>query len=190
MDPTRAVARKAFLVGATFEGALIVVAFVGAFITQTPLLTQLRGTWQDVVAALIVTAAMIPFAFLTRAARSGPLARIREIIEQHLVPLFGNCTWDELLALALLAGVGEELLFRGWLQVWLTGYMGPIGALVTASVLFGAVHAVTRAYAVLATLIGALLGALLIWSDGVLAPILVHALYDFVALLVLLRRRP
>ncbi len=190
MQSDREVARRAFLVGAVFEGGLVVTAFALAALTGTRLLPLLQGGWTDIALALGVTAVLLPLPFITARARSGPIAEVRQVIDEYLLPLFGKCTWDELLAISVLAGLGEEILFRGWLQTWLAESLGPLGALAAASVAFGMVHAVTRWYAVMATVIGALLGALLLWTENLIAPILVHALYDFVALLVLLRRTP
>ncbi|MEC7377933.1 MAG: CPBP family intramembrane glutamic endopeptidase, partial [Pseudomonadota bacterium] len=48
-----------------------------------------------------------------------------------------------LVLLSVLAGVGEELLFRGAVQGWLVAHTGPVTALLAASVLFGLVHYVS-----------------------------------------------
>jgi hypothetical protein len=42
-------------------------------------------------------------------------------------------------------------------------------------------------YAILAALIGLYLGLLLIWTGNLLAPAVAHGLYDFIALLYLVR---
>jgi len=60
---------------------------------------------------------------------------------------------------------------------------------ILASVLFGVVHSITPTYAVVAALVGAYLGWLWLWRDNLLAPIVTHAVYDFVALAYLTRRR-
>ena len=51
-----------------------------------------------------------------------------------------------------------------------------------ASLLFGIAHAITPAYLVLAALIGEYLGGLWLWTGNLLAPIIAHAGYDFIAL--------
>ena len=86
---------------------------------------------------------------------------------------------------AAAAGIGEELLFRGFLQSWLAGVFGTVWpALLVATVAFGAVHWVSAVYFAYATLLGAVLG-LIFWMTGdLLAPVLCHAVYDVVALLV------
>src|SRR5262249_54526611 len=65
-------------------------------------------------------------------------------------------------------------------------HAGPWLGLAAASVLFGLLHAVTPTYAVLATLMGGYLGGLWMATGNILAPIIVHALYDFVVLYYLL----
>ena len=93
--------------------------------------------------------------------------------------------------ISLFAGAGEEMLFRGLIQAgldeWMTGPAGAWIALAVASLLFGLAHMVSATYAVVAALIGAYLGALLIATDNLLAPIVAHGLYDFVALIYLVR---
>ncbi|HEV3237849.1 MAG TPA: CPBP family intramembrane glutamic endopeptidase, partial [Gemmataceae bacterium] len=84
-------------------------------------------------------------------------------------------------------GIGEEMLFRGFTQAALATWLGIWWALVLASVLFGLLHAITLTYAVLASLAGAYLGLVWIATDNLLAVIVAHALYDFVALTYLLR---
>ncbi len=64
-----------------------------------------------------------------------------------------------LLALAVAAGVGEEALFRGLLQTALGERLGPVAAVGLVGALFGAAHAISIAYGVMATALGLYLGA-------------------------------
>jgi membrane protease YdiL (CAAX protease family) len=117
-----------------------------------------------------------------------PLELLRREIEQVLVPLFAECSLLELALIAAVAGLGEEMLFRGVFQTHLTDLWNPWLALAVASTAFGLLHLVTPTYALLAGLVGAYLGCLLILGDNLLLPISVHSLYDFVALTFLVRR--
>lgn len=89
---------------------------------------------------------------------------------------------------ALIAGFGEELLFRGVVQSSLAGWAGPWVALVLASVVFGLLHALSRAYFVLATIMGLYLGAIYQVTGNLMVASLVHAFYDWVALEMVLSR--
>lgn len=91
------------------------------------------------------------------------------------------------MALSLLAGVGEELLFRGAVQGWLSLHLGPGPALLLASLLFGLVHFVSLAYCVVATGLGVVLGTAYLWSGSLGLVMAWHALYDLLALYCLLR---
>jgi uncharacterized protein len=119
--------------------------------------------------------------------RWAPIARLVDFVDEHLRPLFLGCSMSRLLILALLAGLAEEALFRGVVQAGLSRWLSPGGGLIAASLVFGLVHFLTLSYAVLATLVGLYLGTLLLVSGNLLVPIVVHALYDFIALIVLLR---
>ena len=82
--------------------------------------------------------------------------------------------------ISVLAGLGEELVFRGVLQ--------EKGGLVLAAVLFGLFHFVSFAYFAVATFLGIYLGSVYIWTGHhFLSPVIIHVLYDFV-FLILMRR--
>jgi len=82
------------------------------------------------------------------------------------------------------------LMFRGVLQTGIAQWTTPIAGLVAASLIFGALHAVTRLYFALTTLVGLFLGWLLMEFHDLTIPIVAHGLYDFVALLYLTRNSP
>ena len=110
------------------------------------------------------------------------LARLRGVIENTVTPLFAGCPVWGIALISILAGVGEEALFRGVLQTYFAGHVGVVPALLVTSSLFGLLHPVTAVYAVMAGLVGLYLGVLAVWHDNLLVPMVVHALYDFVAL--------
>jgi uncharacterized protein len=119
-----------------------------------------------------------------------PATRLVALVTEKLGPLFRGASVPELAVLALLAGVGEEALFRGVLQDAFATWL-PIGiALTLGGLVFGAAHWISPAYAVVAGIVGLYLGSLYLVTQNLLAPIVTHALYDFVALLVLARLKP
>jgi CAAX protease family protein len=119
-----------------------------------------------------------------------PAARLVAMARDKLGPLFRGATFPELALLAVLAGVGEEALFRGVIQEALYGPLPSWPAVIVAGLLFGIVHWVSAAYAALASVAGIYLGALYLLTGNLLAPIVTHALYDFAALFILARLKP
>ncbi len=112
----------------------------------------------------------------------GPLAKVKEFCEDEIVPLFGESSWSELALVALSAGVGEEMLFRGVVQATLTGWLGIGAGLTVASILFGVLHPISFTYIIFAGLLGFYLGGLWLYNGNLLTVIVTHALYDLVAL--------
>ncbi len=110
-----------------------------------------------------------------------------------VLPLFRDCRFTELAVIAALAGIGEEMLFRGVIQAAVAQQIGgPRGVwlgLLVAAVLFGLLHPVTPTYAVLAGSIGLYLGWLWLACGNLLLPIITHGVYDFLALLYLVQAR-
>jgi len=124
----------------------------------------------------------------------GPLVELKRFVETNLTPLFAGLTLPQMALISLAAGLGEELLFRGLLQTALAEWAGPPHGvwtgLIVAAVVFGACHWVTTTYAYLAALIGLYFGFLFIATGDLLPPIVAHGLYDFVALIYLIKRKP
>ena len=86
------------------------------------------------------------------------------------------------MALGAAAGLGEEMLFRGVLQGELGERFGDIAALTSSALIFGALHAVTPLYALLASLASFYFGELYLQSQNLAVPIVCHGLYDVGAL--------
>jgi CAAX protease family protein len=115
--------------------------------------------------------------------KTGRPVSVHAFLEAEIFPLFRGVSVGLLLLLAAVAGLGEELLFRGVLQVELG-----IGV---ASILFGLLHGPTRdlwPLAVWATAMGLVLGILYQASGNLLVPTMAHALYDGAALIYVSRR--
>jgi hypothetical protein len=113
---------------------------------------------------------------------------LRELVRRLLGPALAEASKAELFFIAVLAGVCEEALFRGVLEPWWSGPHWIVGFL-TANLVFGLLHAVTRNYLILATAFGMYL-SLLTWTiapPNLLRAIVCHAVYDFVAFLWLAR---
>ena len=89
-----------------------------------------------------------------------------------------------LLMIAILPAIGEELLFRGLLQRLFHDWLGNIHiAIILAGLLFGAMH--LQFYGILPrTVLGILFGYLFFWSGSLWIPIFTHFLNNAVAVTV------
>jgi uncharacterized protein len=99
-----------------------------------------------------------------------------------VITMFKNATVLDIVLVSFMAGLAEEALFRGVLQGWIETHLGLWPALTIASVIFGLAHFISWSYFAFATIIGAYLGVLWMWTGNLLAPMIAHGLYDFVAL--------
>ena len=114
-----------------------------------------------------------------------PLVELRQFGRTQLTPLFKDVPIGGLLVIGLMAGLGEELLFRGLIQTAFSHWMPVWLAIILVGILFGVMHYVTVAYAVIAGLMGCYLGWLFLVSENIWVPILAHGIYDVVAFLYL-----
>jgi membrane protease YdiL (CAAX protease family) len=94
-------------------------------------------------------------------------------------------------AVAVTAGIAEEIVFRGFLLVYLTDIVSvPLGlAMVLAAAMFGLAHSYQGLVGVLLTgLAGYWLSGLFVLTGSLLLPAVVHALVDLRLLLVVPRQ--
>jgi uncharacterized protein len=179
--------RQAVLLGMSFEGSFVLLAWLLGWLVGESPIEHWRWSRGDVTLGL---AASLPLLVLFLAFFHwpvGPLRRIKDFLEEIFKPLFRPCTTLDLAILSVLAGAGEEMLFRGVLQGAFSRWLGVPGGLILASILFGLAHAITATYAIIAALVGLYFGWLWLVTDNLLTPIVCHAAYDFVALVYILR---
>lgn len=173
-----------------FEAALGALGWALASWFGVPLAPRLALTgsvaWRSIL-ALLPMLALLAFGLRTS---WDPLVRLRQQVESLVRQIFGSVPWLGLAAVAMAAGLGEELLFRGALQPLAVRWLGVAGGLCAVSFLFGALHAASMAYFVFATAVGLYLGWLTQHFNDLVAPIAVHAAYDFVAIMLLVRAKP
>lgn len=176
-------------VAVAFELGALAVALAVGWATGIPVRSLLRPSVQGTILAIPATLPPLAVMWLVSRSTWPPLRRIVTEVDDHLLPLFAGCSVGELALIAAAAGLGEEALFRGAMLQALANPVGIPLALAVTSIGFGLVHLLTPAYAVLAGLVGAYLGWLAVATGDVWTPAVAHGLYDFVALLFLLRQR-
>jgi membrane protease YdiL (CAAX protease family) len=151
------------------------------------LVDQLRFSLRDLLLGVLAALPLLAGLLWTLRTRSKPIKHLIDVVQDQLGPLVASRSAGELALLAALAGLAEEVLFRGVMQGELARRLPNFVALLLTSVAFGLAHFLTLSYAVLAGVGGLYLGALY-WSQGNLViPIVAHAIYDVVALLQLAR---
>ena|SRR5688572_16456024 len=92
--------------------------------------------------------------------------------------VLGPISWKEALALALLSGFAEEMLFRGALQASL--------GLIPATIIFGLCHwpprKELRPWTIMTGVLGLLFGLATVWSGHLTAAIVAHFVINFINL--------
>jgi membrane protease YdiL (CAAX protease family) len=179
-----------FRTACVFEASLIFVALLLAWIADINPFTRFYFSGSAIVIGLSGT---IPLFFLFLSSQHLPhksLLDIKDLLLKTLAPGLYQRHWTDLLLLASIAGVSEELLFRGVIQPWISASWGLAAGLWVGNIIFGLLHAVTPMYALLVTLVGVYLSLSMTVDGGdsnLLIPIIIHSLYDFLAFIALMR---
>ena len=182
MTRNRLLAADPFLIAVVFEAALIPLALVLAIPLGLHPWKAFGASPGLIFGAVVGTIPLL--AALAVSARVGAAwfedveALVRPLIES----VFRGRGIAGVVIVSALAGVGEDLLCRGVIQTAMAASFGAWPGLVVASVLFGMMHALSRAYFVLATVMGLYLGLLYQATDNLLLPAIVHGLYDAIAI--------
>ncbi len=164
-----------------FEGGLVVLAVgLGWALSISPV-EHLHADWRALTFGLLGAIPLFVFFVVVYRWPFGPFHEMRRFLSRELAPSLAALTWYDLILLALLAGVAEELLFRGLLEPWISRFW--------SNLLFGLAHLVTPTYGLLTFIVGYYLSWLMTVADAetpqLLTPIVTHAVHDYLAFLVI-----
>ncbi len=181
--------RSIVMLAIAVEGGLVLLAFGLGWIAGIAPFESFAWRSSAVLWGLLGAIPVFLLFLVSRRIPVRPLEEISRFLAEILGPPLAACRWYELLLIAGLAGLGEEVLFRGTLQPWMESWgWGIVGALIASNVIFGLAHLITPLYAVWAGLIGVYLGLLLDASGerNLLIPVITHAVFDYWAFLVVI----
>ncbi len=189
MENTQIKPENFFKTACYFEASLILVAIVLGWIADIDPFASIHFSENTVIYGLFGTLPLF-LIFLSMEHMSIPAVQeIRQMLVKTLGPSMHRYNWADLFILAAIAGISEEILFRGVIQPWMENSWGMTAGLIASNILFGLVHAVTPLYAVLATGVGIYLGLFLDYGGerNLLTPIIIHGVYDFLAFLAIMK---
>jgi hypothetical protein len=182
-----------FAIAVVVEGGLALIALGLAWLFHVTLRDMFPPVGPPLMNAimrgLLATLPMLAV-FLLLVNSNWPMMRqLREQVQWLIDEMFPSRSIGQFAMVAVLAGVGEELLFRGTMQSILGSWTTPVIGLVITSLLFGLAHALSKLYFLFAVAVGAFLGWMTLKYNDLVAPMVAHGVYDFLALVYLSRRK-
>jgi membrane protease YdiL (CAAX protease family) len=181
--------RKTLLLITLFgEGGLFLLGLLLMGASRAELWSGFEVSRGSTAYALLLCLPMLAVLYFIARSRWAPLQRLNREIDEKVAPIFANCKLLDLALIALLAGAGEELFFRGWLQAALTNKFDVWVGISIASAIFGLAHYLSTAYAVYAGLTGLYLGVIYHVTGNLYIVMTIHAVYDFIALMYLVEK--
>lgn len=190
------VANQLLFAAVVVEGGAALLAFaLGYFFNVNPAESVNWSYWGLCYAFAIGFLATFPMLMLyviIYRVRWRAFRRIRRIIHFFTVHFLSHCTHFQVLLICVLAGIGEELLFRGLIQVgisqWIGGNVGLCVGILVSAAIFGLVHCLTKTYTLITFLIGIYFSLLFSYTGNIMTVIVAHALYDYCVMIFVLRR--
>lgn len=185
--------KTVLLLGISLEGALILLSIAWGYFRNIPLLSLLTWTGPaSLLAPLALLLALNHLLFEILAKRVSWLSELSNFKNEVVLPLAGGLSVPGIFLLAVLSGIGEELLFRGILFEEARRIGGNHVAAISTGLLFAWIHFIgaVKRYPLtflLYCIVGISLGYLMSESGSLLLLILTHGSYNFCALLFLSR---
>lgn len=173
----------------SFEAALIPVSVILGWIANINPFENLHFSESAIAYGVVGTMPLFLLFLALEQMQAESVVKIKDVLLETLGPSLHRYHWTDLLILASVAGISEEMLFRGVIQPWLESSWGMTAGLVGSNVIFGLAHAITPLYAVLAMFVGIYLSLSLDYGGerNLLVPIVIHGFYDFLAFVALMR---
>ena len=168
------------------EGGLAVIAFIVGFFLY---LNFGQYCWCDSKTIHMIIVGLLPLLigyFVLQILPLAGLRRVDSLVRNLFWQHMGHLKLWQLALIAALAGIGEELFFRGLIQLWLSQSLDVWVAVLISSLIFGLAHAITPTYFVLTFVVSLYFGWLFVHTGNLIVPIAVHALYDFFVFLFVL----
>ncbi len=189
MNEPRKDSEHFFKTACYFESALILVAIFLGWIAGINPFEFIIFNEQALMNGILGTIPLCIIFLALNQITTESLQRIRQVLQETLGPSLEKHHWTDLFVLGAIAGISEELLFRGVIQPWLENSWGMMAGLLVSSLMFGLVHAVTFLYFIMATAVSLYLGLYLDYDGtrNLLTPVIIHGLYDFFAFVVIVR---
>ena len=123
--------KREFLnLSAVFEGGMFFLALILGYLFSVDPLQSLRWSWTEFGIGIAGLFPLFLLFLVTLKSKRSSFSEIREFLIESIAPRIAACTPYELIGIALLAGVGEEVFFRGFLQVSLETPFGATGGLI------------------------------------------------------------
>jgi len=172
--------KKILLLALLFEGGLLIVALVLAAFLRLDLL---HGNNNVMKGVLYGTALAIPpfglflLSLSKRAERIPFVGSLKKLVIHDIRHFFAQSRVTDLIFISLMAGIGEEALFRGVIQQQF--------GIVAASIVFGLAHCISPAYVIVTVIMGLYIGFIYQATQSLLVPVQLHFVYDLAALLYL-----
>jgi len=147
------------------------------------------GFFYGVVFGILLAGLML----LVQLIPSNSMKTLNDASTAQVLQLLRGMSLAQLVTVALTAGVGEELLFRGWLMQLFTGNVHSCSlqelllGLCISSLIFGLVHPMSILYIILASVMGIVLGAIYWIFDNLLVSIVTHWIYDAILMVWLVK---
>jgi len=172
-----------------FEASLILVAMILGWFSGVNPFGNLHFSETAIAYGLLGTAPLFLMYLALQHIQVESVVKIRKLLLETLGPGLQPYHWTDLFILAAIAGISEEIVFRGVIQPWMESSWGIMAALIGSNIVFGLAHALTPLYAVLAAFVGIYLGLSLDFGGerNLLTPVIIHGLYDFLAFIALIR---
>ncbi|MCE1246404.1 MAG: CPBP family glutamic-type intramembrane protease [Firmicutes bacterium] len=161
------------------EATLLAISFVWIFLRRIPVFENIKFDKGSIILGILMGGVVLAssglFYLIDKFAFN---LKMREMIEKMIYPIFSKVSFPDIIMMAVMSGIAEEVFFRGIL-------MKEFG-IIAASLIFGALHTSSKDTWFMgfwSALAGVFFCILYIKTGNLLVPIIAHAVNNFVGVM-------
>ncbi len=167
------------------EALFLLITTIWSYLAQVDLRYLFRFNWSALIwglsAGLAISASNLALLYLCQKLnRFFVFQSMHDLLKKEMMPLFSRLTVMDSILVSLASGLCEEIFFRGILET--------TGGIALSATCFGLAHLPSFyyfPYAVWALLVGLVMSFVMSGSGSIIAPIVAHALVNFISINVL-----
>lgn len=173
---------RLFLIGVLFEFLAGVFAIILSLIFKYKIFSNVKINTSEFTKGVLYAIPVMIFFYALFKIPSQRLKQIEITITNFVHTILGNCSVIHFAIISIVAGVCEELLFRGFLQGFFSQKLGLLPSIILTNLAFGLMHPVSYLYSLITFIAGCYFSMVLHFEKNLFVLMVTHSLYDFIAL--------
>ncbi len=188
LDPNKISGKDFFMMTIYVQGGILILGIVLSFLFKIELLQILNFNLSAIIVGSIAGTTLALIIAAVYKSRFKIFKKLQKDLTKTLKVMSGF-NFFQILLISFIAGLTEEIFFRGFLQQVIEINFGLVTALIISGILFGVMHYISNVYTVYIFFVSAVFGLIFVFTENLWGAIFAHFLFDLVGISLGLKLR-